>query len=999
MSYNNAAAARRFGFMTTVSSVAMLAASFAAQAQTQQAQTGAPAIDEITVTGTRVVRDGYEAPTPVTVIGVEQIEQAPMQHISDFVMRLPAFAGAQSTTSGGNEISTGRQSQNNLNLRGLDSFRTLVLLDGNRFVSGDVNGSVNASDLPTPLISRVDVVTGGASAAYGSDAVAGVVNFVLDREFTGVKAEIQGGITARGDDPNYKVSLTAGTPFAGGRGHFLFSGEHAWNKGIFGAGKSRGEFWGYDTYHIIENPLWAATANTATGASPLNPRFLVRSQVGSILATPNGIITGGPLKGTLFDKNGRAAGNYNYGSLTNSQFTVGGDWAMSDATYYNQSLSNHVTRQAYFTRASYDLTDNVTAYANFIYTYSYGYARSKLDDQLGNLTIRQDNPYLDPTIAARMTALGLTTFTMGSFLLDVPYIQTDNYRELWTYQAGLEGTTSAFNTDWEWKIHGQTGLTRGDLSGRVLDLGRLRGLGGVATNALDSVRLANGQIVCRGNADANPANDDPLCVPFNPFGSGVNSQAAIDYVKGRAQLYQRSRQNFYAFSVNGEPFDTWAGPVSLALGGEYRTESVSPGDIAGYCPKCLTSSYTAGNYKGTSGKYNVKEGFLETVIPLAKDEEWARSLDLNGAVRATDYSTSGFVVTWKVGATYAPVDELRIRATRSRDIRAGNLGELYNAGGGGQSPGLVDPFRTLPGQSSTQAQQYSWLNSTSGNPLLEPEKADTTSVGIVYQPSWFEGFSASVDYYDITINGAIETPGEVLQRCFDSGGTSVLCNAIKRFALTDADRALGYTIGQIQVINSQPENLAFLSQKGLDIEMSYRTSLDRIVDSWAGDLSFRAVGTNIIESLRDDRRNPPVDAAGTNSGTGPLSWRWLFNVGYSLDNIDIGWTGRYMSSGQYGGGTSRYVECQPGSCPAWTSYAPTIDYNHIASRFYHDLSISYDFMETDQGGKLTGFLNIMNLMDKEPPMVASTNYWYMNVNPQLYDAIGRKFYAGIRFRM
>ncbi|MGE0447311.1 MAG: TonB-dependent receptor plug domain-containing protein, partial [Vicinamibacterales bacterium] len=768
MSYTNAAAnLRRFGFMSTASTVAMLAASFAAQAQTapaQQAQTDAAAVaDEIVVTGTRVVRDGYEAPTPVTVIGVEQIEQAPLQHISDFVMRLPAFAGSQHTSSGGNEISTGRQSQNNLNLRGLDSFRTLVLLDGNRFVSGDVNGSVNASDLPTPLISRVDVVTGGASAAYGSDAVAGVVNFVLDREFTGVKAEIQGGITARGDDPSYKVALTAGTPFAGGRGHILFSGEHAWNKGIFGAGESRGKFWGYDTYHIIENPAW----NTTTGRA--NPRFLVRSQVGSILATPNGIITAGPLKGVTFDRSGRAAGMYNYGSLTNSQFTVGGDWQQSDATFYNQTLSNHVTRQAYFGRVSYDINDETTVYANWIYTYSYGYARSKLDDQLGNLNIRIDNAYLDPAIAARMTALGLSQFTMGSFLHDVPYIQTDNYRELWTYQAGAEGSITAFSTDWAWKIHGQYGLTRGDLSGRVLDLQRLRSLGGTFTNALDSVRLPNGQIVCRGNVD--PAiPDDPLCVPFNPFGSGVNSAAAIEYVKGRAQLYQRNAQEFYAFSLTGEPFDTWAGPVSLALGAEYRTESVTPGNIAGYCPKCLTSSYTAGNYKGTLGKYNVKEAFIETVVPLANDEEWAQLFDLNGAVRFTDYSTSGFVTTWKVGVTYAPVDDVRLRASRSRDIRAGNLGELYNAGGGGQSPGLVDPFRTTsPTQPPTQGQQYTWLNSTSGNPLLEPEKADQTNMGIVYQPSWFPGFSASADYYDITINGAIETPGEVLQRCFDSG--------------------------------------------------------------------------------------------------------------------------------------------------------------------------------------------------------------------------------------
>ncbi|MGE3475989.1 MAG: TonB-dependent receptor plug domain-containing protein [Rhodospirillaceae bacterium] len=982
MSYRNATATRRFGFMTTVSSVAMFAASFSAQAQTAP-PAAAPSIDEITVTGTRVVRDGYEAPTPVTVIGVEQIEQQPMQHISDFVMRLPAFAGAQSTTSGGNEISNGRQSQNNLNLRGLDVFRTLVLLDGNRFVSGDINGAVNASDLPTPLISRVDVVTGGASAAYGSDAVAGVVNFVLDREFTGIKAEVQAGITARGDDPSYKVSITAGTPFAGGRGHVLFSGEHAWNKGIFHAGQSRAGFWGYDTYHIVENPAWTATSN--------NPRYFVRSQVGSILATPGGIITAGPLKGTTFDKTGKAAGTYNYGSFVNSQFTVGGDWRTSDATYYNQTLSNHVSRQAYFGRVSYDLTDNVTAYSNFIYSSSYGYAFSKLDDQLGNLNIRVDNAYLDPAVASRMTALGLTQFTMGSFLLDVPGIQTDNYRLLWTYQGGLEGTFNAFDTDWDWKLHGQYGLARSDLSGRLLDLGRLRGLGGVQTYALDAVRAPNGQIVCRGNIDANPANDDPSCVPFNPFGYGVNSQAAIDYVKGRAQLYQRNTQSFYAASLNGEPFDTWAGPVSVATGFEWRKEAVTDMGIASYCPKCLTSSYTAGNYKGTEGSYKVAEGFLETVIPLAKGEEWAQALDFNGAVRATDYSTSGFVVTWKAGLTYSPVDEVRLRVTRSRDIRAGNLGELYAKGSGGQSPGLVDPFRPL-------AAPVSYLGSNNGNPNLDPEKADTTSFGIVYQPSWFEGFSASVDYYDIQINGAIETPGEVLQRCYDSGGTSPLCAAIIRNPADPTD-ALYPTIGTVRIIESRPENLAYLSQKGLDIEMSYSTQLDRFVDSWSGELSLRAVGTNIIESLRDDRRSGVLDSAGTNSSQGPLSWRWLFTASYELDPIGINWTGRYMSSGQYGSSTQRYIECQPGACPLSTAAFPTIDYNHIDSRFYHDLSLTYKFMEGEGGASASAYLNIMNLMDKAPPMVASTNYWYMNVNPQLYDTIGRRFYAGIRFRM
>ncbi len=973
MRYTTAAAAtRRFGFMTTVSTVALIAASATAQAQTAQTAQS-PAVEEIVVTGSRVVRDGYEAPTPVTVIGLEQMEAQPMQHISDFVNRLPAFGGAQTTTSGGNEISTGRQSQNNLNLRSLDSYRTLVLLDGNRIVTGDVNGSVNASDLPTPLISRVDVVTGGASAAYGSDAVAGVVNFVLDKEFVGLKGEIQGGITNYGDDPSYKVTLTGGTSFANGRGHLLFSGEHAWNKGIYGASKSRGDFWSYDTGHLIENPAWG----TGAGQSPTNPRWLVRSQAATLLATPGGIITAGPLKGTAFNPDGTPR-TYTYGSLTNAQFTVGGDWKYSDATYYNQTLSNKVSRQAFFVRGSYDLTDDITGYINLLNTSSYGFARSKLDDKLGNITIKADNPYLNESVRSQMTALKLTTFTMGSFLLDIPYITTDNYRNLWSYSGGLNGKLEAFGTNWTWDVHAQYGLVRSDLNGRVVNNTNF-------ANAVDSVRDANNRIVCRSTLTA-PTNG---CVPFNPFGSGNNDVSAIAYVKQTAVLYQRNTESTFSAGLSGgEPFDTWAGPVSVATGFEWRREAVTPGNISAYCPLCLTSSYTAGNYKGTNGSYSVAEGYVEVVAPLAKDTVWAKSLDLNAAVRATGYSTSGYVTTWKAGLTYNPLDELRFRATRSRDIRAPNLGDLYNGGGGGQSPGLIDPSR--PG-----APPVTYLNSTSGNPALQPEKADTTGLGVVLQPAFFPGFSSSVDFYDINIKGAIDTIGgqEILDRCF--AGQTTQCGAVQRNPLVAGDP---YSVGTIRIIDVKPFNLTSLHQRGYDFEASYQTKLDQINEGWGGDVSLRAIGTYIQYFKRNDGRNPEIDAAGTNAGQGPLKWRWMFSGNYTNDALSITWTGRFMSSGRYGGTATSYVQCAAGSCPVSTTSFPTIDNNYIESRFYHDLSLTYKLTE-GEGISTSLYLNVSNLMNTAPPFIVSTNYWYMTVNPQMYDTIGRRFYGGVRFKM
>ncbi|WP_116810579.1 TonB-dependent receptor plug domain-containing protein [Steroidobacter cummioxidans] len=518
-----------------------------------------PPLDEVVVTGSRVIRDGYEAPTPVTVIGVEQIQQAPTQHISDFVTRLPAFGGGMSTTSGGNEISEGRQSQNNLNLRGLDVFRTLVLLDGHRIVSGDVNGAVNINDLPQSLVNRVDVITGGASAAYGSDALAGVVNFGLDKEYSGFKSEVQGGVTTHGDNESYKANLTFGTPFADNRGHFIATVEYANNDGLFGALASRN--WGFDTVHILANPEYnAATGNTSV------PQFVIRGQAATLLAAPGGLITSGPLRGTSFAADGTPT-TYEYGPQANSQFNVGGDWRLSDVNYYNQSLANRLRRQNAFARISFDFTENVTGFVNIIQSDSTGFARSKLDDSLNNIVIRRDNAFLNPALAARMDQLGLTQFTMGSFNLDMPLITTNNRREMISYAAGLEGNVAAFGSDWRWEVFAQRGTAKSSINGRVMNKANF-------ARATDSVLAPSGQIVCRVNADASTENDDPACVPWNPFGYGQNGADAIGYSKGLAHLEQEVTQTVFTTGITGEPFSSWAGPVSLAAGVEWRKEEV-----------------------------------------------------------------------------------------------------------------------------------------------------------------------------------------------------------------------------------------------------------------------------------------------------------------------------------------------------------------------------------------------------------------------------------------
>lgn len=945
-------AAVRKGLCGSSAALALLLATGQMYAQEAPAEGEGASADQdilgaITVTGSRIRRtDGFEAPTPVTVIGTEQLQQAPAQHISDFVSRLPSFGGGMSTQSGGNEISQGLQSINTLNLRGLQPFRTLILLDGRRVVSSTVDGSVNINDLPQSLISSIDVTTGGASAAYGSDALAGVVNFQLDKDFTGFKTSLQGGMTTHGENESYKVGLTWGTPFAGNRGHVIASAEYARNNGIFGTSANRK--WPFDTAHIMPNPEYNAVTN------PSVPQFIIRQQASTLLVAPGGIINAGPLRGTTFAQDGTPF-QYQYGSLTTSQYNVGGDWRYSDVTANGQSLANRLERFNAFARVSFDITDNVSAFASLIYADSRGLARSKQDDQTA-MTIYADNPFLHPTIAQQMSDLGLASFVMGSYNKDLDFIYTDNKRDTYTYTAGLEGTFEAAGRDWSWGAFAQRGQANTDINAKVMNRRNF-------ALAIDSVRDGNGQIVCRVNADANPDNDVPGCVPWNPFGWGSNGADAIAFSKGLSTLDQKVTQTVAGFDISGEVFDTWAGPVSVATGFEWRKEEVVgvPDALS------LQSVYSAGNFKGIDGHYDVSEAFFETLIPLARDAFLARSLEFNTAVRYTDYSTSGDVTTWKVGLTYEPFSDLRFRVVRSRDIRAPNMGELFARGSGGQSIGVFDPFNNnepLP----------TFLNQTVGNPNLKPEEADTLGIGVVYRPSFLSGLSLSVDWYDIDVDGAILTVGtqETLNRCY--AGQQFYCNNVIR----DEN-------GVVTFVTSLPFNFANLHQRGIDIEASYLTSV------WKGDLAVRALGTHVFFSRRNDGFNPVEDYAGDNSDLGPLNWRWLFSVEYSLDPVTIAWTGRYMSSGEY---APRYVECQS-NCPASTPSAQTIDYNHIDSVFYQDLSLSYDFEVG--GGNAQAFINVANVFDKAPPMVANANPSLMSINAQLYDSVGRTFYAGVRF--
>ncbi|MCC6914676.1 MAG: TonB-dependent receptor [Rhodospirillaceae bacterium] len=958
----------RSAVMATASLAAMFAASGAA-AQTAQ-QGGAAVAEEIVVTGTRVIRDGYEAPTPVSVLGAEELNAMAVTNIADAVNRLPSFGAGLTSRNTSGSVSGGIGGLNLLNLRSLGATRTLVLLDGRRVVGANVGGNsgsaVDINGFPNGLISRIDVVTGGASAAYGSDAVAGVVNFVVDKEFTGIKGVVDTGITTYGDDAQYRVSLSAGSAFAGGRGHVLLSGEHAFENGIKGQPRK----WSDRTFVALNNPSYTATNG--------QPQLLALEDIGLGTATGGGLIlscagypgTTCPLRGTQFLQGGTPA-PFRFGLVSGNTMS-GGDFQMSRVDKTSIALAQQMERENIFARVSYDLADNVTVFADTIWAYSKAWnpgATSNIN--FGGINIRNDNPFIPASIRAQMTALGITQFTMGnSNQYDMPLLQSLNARTFRSYVLGVEGNFNAFDSDWNWDASWAKSTNHLSFRspGNRINANYLR--------ATDATTDASGKAVCRVNADADPANDDPRCIPFNPMGIGVNADNT--YVYGTGYGLTKLSQDVWAVNANGEPFSTWAGPVSLALGGEHRKEGLS--GIASSLD--LAAAYFAGNFGASTGSYTVTEGYLETVIPLAKDAEWAKKLDLNAAARFTDYSTSGFVVTWKAGATFSPIDDLTFRGTVSRDIRAPNVGDLFTSDRPGTGT-VIDPRN---GSSSFI------VTSVRGNRALQPEKADAIGVGAVFQPSFLPGFNASVDYYDINVKDAIASLSaqNYVDRCHD-GTAPALCSFITRDAA-----------GNITFVAVVPANILSQSTRGMDIEASYTLPLSTFSDDWDGEFRLRGLATKVF-SLKT------VDSLGTIEGAGIQADGGVIGLGSALQAPKF----RYLLSGVYDNGpfsatvtmrgigsgvfNTSFITCTSG-CPAATAAHPTINLNYVPSVTYFDLAFDYDFMD----GMLQPYFTAENVFDKDPPLVVGTRgagFYAGQGNTGLYDRLGRVFRAGVRFKM
>jgi len=955
-----------------VSAIALtLAAAGQAQAQTAGDASAAETVAEIQVTGSRVVRDGYQAPTPTTVVGVEQLKEQAVTRLVDLSRNLPVFRNQGGARSGSNSSANG--GQGSLNLRGLGANRNLILLDRRRIVPSTGNGIVDVNILPSALVQRIDVVTGGASAAWGSDAVSGVVNFVLDTEFTGLKAEVSGGISGHGDGGEGTFSIAGGRGFDDDRGHVIASAEYF----VGGDQALMDRKWLANRPGVINNPAYTTTNGQ-------DRRILTNGNIVAAYMSTGGLVNGCrtatganipncALTGSAFGPGG-VPHRFVYGTYVNptgNMIAPVGPDVFGDYTqiYDNIKMVNPSERVSLFAHADHDVGEDVTAFIEGIYTKStIGPAFSVPPYRFGTsattwLSVSADNAYLSPLIKAQMSGVG------GGNAAGPAFLNIGRINEDWAGNSKIknENTTKrlvvGFKGDighgWTWDAYYQYGQNRyyGTVANNLITsrngvtaLGNVNlAVDAVVAPAGNAAGIAPGTIVCRSTL-TNPGNG---CKPLNIFGIGAASPEAIAYVTGTQFTDQVYKQNVVEFSVQGEPFSTWAGPVSLATGASYRNETID----ARVDALSVESAFGIGNPKPYSGEYNVKEGFAEVVVPLAKDMGLLGSAELNLAGRITDYSTSGVVKTWKVGGTWAPVDDVRLRFTRSRDIRAPSLQELYT-GRVQNRASVIDRFKT--GSVTFNIQQIG-----GGNPSLAPEIADTTSAGIVYRPSWLPGFSASVDYYKITIKDTIATipVQQIVDRCF--AGNTALCGQITRVG------------GDIIEIRSTFLNLAGFKTRGLDIEASYRTSLDDWAPSIGGTMGIRMLA-NYVDKFATSDGVTTLDLAGSLGDQQP-KWTVQTAVYYEKGPVRVTVTNRFLDSG---------VVSNVFRAPH------EIDDNHVAARLYTNLNVNYRFERF--GGRAEAYVNVDNLFDVTPPKGFGWNYG-LAASPQ-YDVIGRMFKAGLRLQ-
>lgn len=947
-----------------------------AQAGGQDTASGS-SLEEVVVTGSRIARSGADSPTPTVMLGADDIVATGAPDVGEILRELPGILPGTNDQNSG--ISFSAAGLNLVDLRNLGTQRTLVLVDGRRQVGSEPGTTaVDLNNIPTSFIERIEVITGGASAVYGADAVSGVINIITKTDFEGIEFNAQTGVSGEGDGERHVLNLTGGGNFASGRGNAMFHMSYVDQGGIEFDERSRnvnGRLW-------VPNP-----ANT--GPNDGIDDFLLASNVRQIGGQQNSAF--------LLDRgNGREAFTFNpdgsvrpfalgpSGFFGNTQLTDGGEATLGFDTICPQNeCPVRVPSERWLIdgKVSYDLNDSHEVF--FEGKFAGVEARSEIGSvfEIPPFTnqISIDNPFVQDDLRALMLDAGVDSIGILRSDKELGKRGSDISRELFQMTAGANGQ---INDNWRYDTYLQYGNTSftntqlGDILQNRFDL------------ALDAVvDPTDGQIKCRSVVEGFV--QDPGCVPVNLLATGQALTPEVLAFIGVPEAVETAELNQIVgqAAISGDVMELWAGNLSAAFGVEYRKER----------SKFITSpiqqqglGFFRSLRQATRGSFDVFEVFGEVRLPLLRDLPFAQSANLDAAVRHSDYSTAGSQTSWNIGAEWTPIEDIRFRAVRALAVRAPNIGELFSPGsegfitvddpcdanfvGGGSANranncaalGITQPFQS-------NAQTINIRTLSSGNDNLGVEEADTTTIGAVITPRWIDGLTVTLDYFNIEISDAIALlqVQDILDSCVDLGDiNNVFCQQISRD-----------TNGDLLQIRRQNVNTAELIREGFDIDARYTVDLGR-----SGTLSLSAIATR---SLKNEQITVPgaPDGGGFIDLNGEIQspeWRGRFTADWFNGPFSLNWTQRYFSSS--------IVNNQPATPEDNRARASTGDV------WYSDVQVRYQLTDS-----ISSQLGVENVFDEMPPNLPETRTGGAGSGSapgaSIFDNRGRFVYFGLTFKL
>lgn len=988
----------------------------AQEASAPGTQTGSEG-GEIIVTGSRIARPNLEQSSPVQVVGAEEINLQQPTSAEELLRDLPGVAPGINSA-----VNNGSNGTATFNLRNLGANRNLVLLNERRLVPAGLNNVVDLNVIPLALIERVDVFTGGASSTYGADAVAGVVNFITRRNFSGIDLSANYGITERGDGSNYRFDLVTGANFDDNRGNVVLGVSHTSVQPVLQGDRDIGTVARQSTIcsaaQAAANPT--ACASTTDGlpqgsatAVPASLFFPLGAVGNPIQAAGGGAFNpaGGNITAGLSD--------YNFQPLNLYQTPLD-RWSMFASGRYEVSSAVELFSEALFsrTRVRQELAPTGTFTNQFRLPLNNQFLTPAQRLQLCQLAVSSTNAFpttaqptgaVIPTTAAGCPAAiasgtEITTIIARRFVESGPRTATFD-SNLFQVVAGARGPLTS---SLEWEISGQYGESDRQSSN---------------TNGALADRTQQALRGC-------PAGSATGCVPLNIFGpAGSITQEQLTFLGVTTSTFTYTKFRGAQGVISGDlgfssPFANT--PIGVAVGAEYRKyEAEQFGDLPSSTPGAVLGA--GGAFNAIQGEYSSKEAFAEINIPLI-EESFIYNATIEAGARYADYTTTGGDWTYKIGGSISPIRDIKLRGTYARAVRAPNIGELFaptntvlnnlaidpcqgsradiTARGAGfvalceaqvQAIGL--PASSVGGISAPVAGQ---INVTGGgNPNLSPEVATTKTVGVVLQPSFLRGFTATVDWFNIKVKGAVSSPtvGDVLNGCFSATPNQTLCTLIRRNPLTGGLSGDASTTQGVLLASS---NLGFLESEGVDFSASYGLgvgSLGRLNLGFNGSYTsksrFQALPISFIRectSFYSVSCDPPLP-----------EWSWNARATLAMrSGTDISLLWRHLSSTSAEPRTGANATTPPlaGTVGSFNSTNPANfleAYRSIPAYDYFDLAL-----QQAVGEQLTVTFLVQNLLDKDAPAVGqtigSTGFNSGGTYPSVYDAIGRRFVVGARLR-